>query len=334
MHIMILAQHYAPEDVSGAVLATELAEDLVSRGHQVTFITCAPNYPYGRVFEGFHNSFSPLEMRNGVRVIRVWSYISSNEGFWKRILNFGTFSLSALFGGMIAHEPDVILSASPPLPLGIAAWLLSFYWNVPWVLRVEDLFPDAAIFLGRLRNRYAIKFFYAVERFQYKNATLISLISEGFSRNLQLKGISIDKLVVFPVWADPNEIFPMYKENEFRNVYQLDGYFVVMYSGNLGYTSSLDDIINAAEQLQNRAKIRFLIIGEGVRKEALQELARNKKLLNISFLPYQPRARFPTMLAAADVLLVTLNRKMANTSLPSRTLTLLPADVQFLPLPR
>lgn len=323
MRIMLMAQHYAPEEVSGAVLATELAEDLVSRGHQVTFITCAPNYPYGKVFNGYYNVLYTIEMLNGVRVIRVWSYISPDKGFWARILNYGTFSLSALFGGMIAGKPDVILSASPPLPLGMSAWLLSFFWNVAWVLRVEDLFPDAAISLGWLRNRIAIKFFYAIERFQYKNATLVSLISEGFAQNLKLKGVPSEKIVVLPVWADPKEIYPMPKENEFRKAHQLNRRFVIMYSGNLGYTSSLNEVISAAEQLQDQPKLQFVIVGEGVKKEALQDLAYRKNLFNISFLPYQPRDLFPKMLAAADVHLVTLNRRMSNTSLPSKVFTAL-----------
>src|SRR5512145_3149033 len=134
MHILLLAQHYAPEEVSGAALATHLAEDLVQRGHQVTFVTCAPNYPAGQVFRGYKNALSTSEIRNGVRIIRVWSYISPSKAFWPRIFNYGSFSLMAFWGGLRAGRADALLSYSPPLPLGLAAWLLGRLRGIPWVL--------------------------------------------------------------------------------------------------------------------------------------------------------------------------------------------------------
>lgn len=125
MKLLLLAQHYAPEEVSGAVLATELAEDLSDMGHEIHFVTCAPNYPLGKVFSGYRNSLLSREMIGKTYVIRTWSYISPIKSFWKRILNYGTFSISALFGGLFASKPDVLLSFSPPLPLGISAWAVS-----------------------------------------------------------------------------------------------------------------------------------------------------------------------------------------------------------------
>ena len=334
MKILLMAQHYAPEDVSGAVLATELATDLVSKGHAVTFVTCAPSYPKGQVFPGYHNRLYQVDTLDGVRVARTWSYISPAKSFWHRLLNYGTWSATAFWGGLRAGKPDVIFSYSPPLPLGVSAWLLSRLWNVPWILRVEDLYPDAAVAAGVLHNPAAIRFFGWLEQFLYRRAGQISLISEGFRRNLLAKGVSPDKLSVTPVWADPDIVRPLPKNNGFRNEHGLGGAFVVMYAGALGHTSALEDVLEVAALMQDTpelssklepslSSVRFVIIGEGVKKDALVQNARQRKLDSGLFLPFQPREQFAEMLAAADANLVTLNAQSSSFSLPSKTFNIM-----------
>jgi colanic acid biosynthesis glycosyl transferase WcaI len=327
MHLLFLAQHYAPEQVSGAVLATELAEGLARRGHSVTFVTCAPSYPQGQVFAGYRNRIYQVEDLAGVRVVRTWSYISPRQvnrhRFWPRILNYGSFSTSALYGGLLAGRPDLIFSYSPPLPLGVTAWLLSRLWRVPWVLRVEDLYPEAAVAVGALRNRAAIKLFFALERFLYQRATHVSLISEGFKRNLQGKGVSVDKLSVIPVWADPEAIRPEAKENGFRRRHRLEGTFLIMYAGTLGLTSALEDVIQAACHLKDHSDVRFMMIGEGVKKKALASMAQQQGLENMTFLPFQPREALSEVMAAADASLVTLNQASSPFSLPNKVFSIM-----------
>ena len=318
-----MAQHYAPEEVSGAVLATELAEDLVQRGHDVTFVTCAPNYPHGKIFPGYRNSLYQIEILNGVRVVRTWSYITSRKDFLRRLLNYGVFSVSAFFGGGLVGKSDIILCYSPPLPLGISAWLLSRLRRIPWVLRVEDLFPEAAVAAGILRNRFAIRIFEWLEDFLYKKADHISLISEGFRKNLATKGVPKEKLSVAMLWADPDLIYPMGKENDFRRVHSLENKFVVMYAGSLGHTSALDDVLEAALLLRDNPKIQFVIIGEGVKKESLMRFSHRHGLSNVLFLPFQPRDQFSEIMAAADVSLVTLNPNSASFSMPNKVFNIM-----------
>ncbi len=323
MRILLMAQHFAPEEVSGAVLATELATDLAARGHDVSFVTCAPNHPKGQVFTGYKNNLLMREMWQGVRVVRTWSYISPPAGFWRRIFNYGTFSATAFYGGLAAGKPDVIFSYSPPLPLGVSAWALSRLWRVPWVLRVEDLYPDAAVAAGVLQNKGAIRFFYALEKWLYNQATHISLISEGFRQALLDKGVAATKLSVVPVWADPEVVKPLPRQNAFRARHGLGDKFVVMYAGNLGHASAVEDVLEAARQLREREDVCFLMIGEGVKKASLQQFAANHGLANVLFLPYQPREAFAEMMAAADVNLVTLNAQSSGTSLPSKTFNIM-----------
>lgn len=318
MQIMFMAQCYAPENVSAAVLITELATDLVKRGHHVTFITGAPNYPEGRVFAGYRNRVYQVEWLDGVRVVRTWSYISPRKNVLPRLLHYGTYSASAFYGGLLAGKPDVIVSYSPPLPLGLSAWCLSRLWRVPWVLELEDLYPDAAVAAGVLRSRRLIAFFSAMERFLYRHATQISVISESFCQNLTRKGVPPEKITLIPVWADPDIVRPLPKENGFRQKFGLSGKLVVIYAGNLGLTSCLEDVIDAADILREEPDLRFVMIGEGVKKDELVARAQARGLTHVIFLPFQPREVFPEMLAAADIGLVTLNTSSASTSLPSK----------------
>lgn len=318
MHIMFMAQCYAPEDVSAAVLITELATDLVKRGHEVTFITGAPNYPLGRVFPGYRNRAYQVEWLDGVRVIRTWSYISPAKAVWPRLLHYGTYSATAFYGGLFAGKPDIIVSYSPPLPLGLSAWLLGCLWRVPWVLEIEDLYPDAAVAAGVLHSSTVIRFFSAMERFLYGHASHVSVIAESFRQNLLRKDVPSDKITVIPVWADPDLVQPMPRSGEFRRSLDLSDELVVMYAGNLGLTSCLEDILAAANLVRNEPRIRFVIVGEGVKKAGLVAAAQGAGLTNVTFLPYQPREIFPQMLAAADVGLVTLNSGSAASSLPSK----------------
>lgn len=318
MHILFMAQCYAPEDVSAAVLITELATDLADRGHHVTVVTSAPSYPYGRVFKGYRNELYKVENIEEVRVIRTWSYISPSKKFWPRLLHYGTYSATAFYGGLFAGRPDVIVSYSPPLPLGLSAWLLSRIFRVPWVLQLEDLYPDAAIAAGVLKNERIITFFLWMEKFLYRKSQHISVISRNFRQILLKKGIRNSKIETIPVWADPDEVRPMQKQNAFRREHGLNDKFVVMYAGNIGLTSCLEDVLFAADILREQKDIQFVIIGEGVKKEFLEAEMQAKQLTNILFLPFQPREIFPEMLAAADLSLVTLNTEAALSSLPSK----------------
>ena len=318
MRVLIMAQCYAPEDVSAAILITELATDLAKRGHQVSVVTGAPNYPYGHVFKGYRNRLYYAEILNGVRVVRTWSHISPSKKVWSRLLHYGTYSATAFYGGLAAGRPDVLVSYSPPLPLGLSAWLLSRMWHTPWVLQLEDLYPDAAVAAGVITKRKVVSFFLRMEKFLYQHSQHISVIAESFRQTLLAKEVPTSKIEVISVWADPDAVRPLPKKNTFRRRHGLDDKFVVMYAGNIGLTSCLEDVLQAAEILREQTKICFVIVGEGAKKETLEAKRQSRQLTNVIFLPYQPREIFPEMLAAADVILVTLNNGAAFSSLPSK----------------
>ncbi len=319
MKILIMGQHFAPEEISGAVLATELACGLSGKGHQVAFITCTPNYPYGRPFPGYKNALVQRESISGVKVVRIWSYLSPRKTMIRRLINYGTFSLASFYGGFFCQKPETILSSSPPLTLGFSAFVLSRLWKVPWILRVEDLFPDLLITLGLLKPSFVTRLLFSMEKYFYRKASHIAVISEGFKNNLVSKGVSESKITVIPVWADPDQIKPMEKENHLKKELDLSWKFVILYSGNLGLTSSLDDLLSAAKILVHIHKITFLIAGEGVKKQEIEESIKREQLENVHLIPYQPRDRYAELLALADICIVTLNQASSRSSLPVKT---------------
>lgn len=319
MHILLMGQHYWPEDISGAVLATQFAESLIARGHQVTFVTAFPSYPKGIVFDGYQGKLFSREIHNEVEVLRVWSHTAPKEAIKRRFVNYATISISLFFAGMFAKRPDIIMSYSPPMPLGVFVAILRRLKRVPWVLRVEDLFPEYAIKAGVIRNPTVIRALEWFERFQYRNATRVSVISEGFRQKLRERGVPDDKIVVTPVWADPGEVKPVSRDTAFRRENGWQDKFIILYSGNLGLTCALEDALETARLLKPHMDIQFVIVGEGMKKNELMTLAEQKNLPNLVFWPYQPRERFPELLATADATLVTLNEESHSTSLPGKT---------------
>jgi len=157
-----------------------------------------------------------------------------------------------------------------------------------------------------------------MEKFLYLNSQRISVISRNFRQTLLKKGIQSSKIETIPVWADPDEVRPMQKQNAFRSEHGLADKFVVMYAGNIGVTSCLEDVLHAAEILREQKDIQFVIVGEGVKKESIAAEIQSKQLMNVLLLSFQPRETFPEMLAAADISLVTLNTGAAFSSLPSK----------------
>jgi len=329
MHVLLISQYFWPENVGASVWIHQLAVDLVDRGHQVTVLTGFPNYPKRVIFEGYRKKLFMREQLGHIKIIRTYIYASPNEALWSRMLNFGSFCASAALGGLIAPKPDVIYCIMPPLPLGISAEFLGFIKRASVVVNVQDIYPDIAIALGFLRHPVIIRFFQWMERFIYQHAKAIVVISEGFKGNLLGKGVPPQKIYVVPNWADPDSIRPGPKDNPFRKSLGLDDYFVVIYSGNLSHNSNLEPVIEAAELLRDES-FAFVIVGDGVRKPALERKVQEKGLKNVWFLPFQPLDVYPQVLTAADMNLVTLNTQAAMASVPSKVFKIMASGTPVL----
>lgn len=318
MRIGILSQYYAPETVGAGIWIQELAEELVSRGHDVTVLTAFPNYPKRIVFDGYKGKLFSRESINGVEVRRSWIYASPNETSVSRLANWGSFCSSSFANALLAGPRlDVLYAILPPLPLGITSNWLGRLRGYKVVANVQDIYPLVAIELGFLRQKRLIRMFEDMERKVYRRSSRIVVISEGFKENLVEKGVPPEKIAVVPNWADPSFIQPGPKENGFRNELGANGHFLVIYSGGLTHNSDVKPVVQAAGLMTDK-DISFAIVGDGVTKPDLESLASELKLNNLSFRPFQPLEKYPDVLRAADISVVTLNNAARCASLPSK----------------
>jgi colanic acid biosynthesis glycosyl transferase WcaI len=318
MNILLITQYYKPESVGAGIYLSQLAEGLVAGGHAVTVLTGFPNYPEGRVFEGYRGKLFQRETIDGVYIVRTWLYATTRKNFWMRAVSFFSFTVSSLLGGLFAiKRPDVIYTILQPLTLGPVSWAIGKKTRAPVVLNIQDIHPEAAVAVGALRNPQAIHFLDWLEKWNYCHTEHTIVISESFRGNLMAKGVPAAKISVVPNWADPDFIQPGPKENEFRRSVGVGTEFLLVYSGTLSHNSNLEPVIGAADILRDEP-FRFVIVGEGVRKDDLISMAEARRLSNIKFLPFQPLETYPDVLRAADINLVTLSHQAASVSVPSK----------------
>lgn len=327
MRVLIVTQYYWPEDFSAGVYIPELAEALVRFGHAVTVITGPPSYPMGRIPPEYRRIFKS-EQRRGVRILRVWFVPSARSaGAVRRGATALSFAMGALPASLAVRErPDVILGFSPPVFMAGAAAALARRWNVPWLLNVKDLFTDSIVSSGLLARSSALTAsLRRLERAVYRDAARVVVNARVFSVAVQEMGVDPARLSLIPDWADGEFIRPMPRENPVRSEWGLGGDFVILYSGSLGYSSDLETVIDAAGRLRDLARVRFLIVGDGVKKADLERRAAALALTNVVFKPLQPRLRVPEVLAAADVSLVTLSDAGSRVSTQGKLYSLLAA---------
>jgi colanic acid biosynthesis glycosyl transferase WcaI len=324
MRILIYSYNYYPEPIGIAPLMTELAEGLVTRGHEVRVVTGMPNYPQRQIYPDYRGKLYCTESRNGVIIQRSSVWIRPKPGLISRMLLDGSFVLTSLLQALKGWQPDVILLTVPPLPIVVPAALLSWFYSCPIVLNLQDILPEAAVHVGLIQNKQAIRVFEALEKFAYRTAHTISVITEGFTDNLVGKGIPPEKIRCIPNWVDVKFIRPLSKKsNPFRQVHQLQDKFVVMYSGNIALTQGLKTVIETAAQLQHIEDIVFVIVGEAKALDDLWQVCVEHQVENVLLLPFQPREKLPEMLAAADIGLVMQKKNVVAFNMPSKIQVLL-----------
>lgn len=301
MQILIYSYNYYPEPIGIAPLMTELAEGLVKKGHEVRVVTGMPNYPQREIYEAYKKKWYLTEKINGVTVQRSYLRIKSKPNLIDRLLLELSFIVTSLPQAIKGKRPDVILLTIPPLLVTLPVALLGKIYNCPVVLNVQDILPEAAVRVGLMTNKWMIYFCEILEKFAYHNAKNIIAIADSFLENLVNKQVPPKKIVCIPNWVNINFIHPLPKANNpWKNSHQLDGKFVVMYSGNIALTQGLETVVAAAARLHHITDITFVIAGEAIALSRLQEYCLSCGADNILLLPLQPRKQLPQMLAAAD----------------------------------
>jgi len=332
MRIVVLSINYWPEETGIGPVTTWRCEYLASRGHDVTVCTTFPYYPQWRVDGDYRNAFWRQEKRNGVTILRSWAWIPRKVDSVKRILFETSFLASNLVRALSAQKPDILLVVSPPLGLALTARLLSRCWRIPFVYDVMDLQPDAAAELGMLRPGTFLRALYRLERFAYRQADLISTLTEGMRQRIIGKAISPNKVTLFPAPADHELLLlPSGTRGEtFRSDHGLEGKFIVVHAGNMGIKQGLGVVLGAAALSRHRTDIVYLLVGDGVARRELKLRAAAMGVENVRFMPLLPRDQFLQLLAAADLSLITQQRSVADIVFPSKTVTLMAAGCPIL----
>ncbi|MBD2522926.1 glycosyltransferase family 4 protein [Nostoc sp. FACHB-133] len=319
MHILIYSYNYHPEPIGIAPLMTELAEGLVNRGHEVRVITGMPNYPQREIYDGYRGQWYITEQKNGVTIQRSYIRIKSKPNLLDRLLLELSFIFTSLPQAFRGERPDVMILTVPPLLGILPATIFGWLYNCPIVLNVQDILPEAAVRIGLLKNKWMIRTLAALEKFAYRTAHTISVIADGFRENLVNKGVPVNKIICIPNWVNVNFIHPLPKKNNsWISSHQLDGKFIVLYSGNIALTQGLETVIEAAVCLRHIREIVFVIVGESTALQRLQEYCLLHGADNVLLLPLQPREKLPEMLAASDVGLIVQKHNVISFNMPSK----------------
>jgi len=314
---------FHPDLTGTAPLVTDLSRDLVSMGNTVTVVTSMPHYGKKDVDAKYHGRLIARENFHGVDVLRTFVYIPPNARGFFRGLNYLSYTFMSVAAGCLSKKPDIILCINPPITVGFSGLLMRLARQAPIVFNVQDIWPDCIVIIDQLRNPFIIRIFKVLEKVIYRVSECVTVLSDGMKQNLKGKGVPDKKIVIIPNWADIDHIRPMPRDNSFSKAHGLNGKFIVMFAGNLGFISMLDMILDTAKILKNDKNILFLIVGEGNAKDALMERAKKMELSNVRFLHTQPKEVLPDMLGSADISLVTLNSRLGLLNVPSKTYSIM-----------
>jgi len=321
MNVLIVSAVFPPEPVTSAVTSEQLAVELVNAGHDVTVITSFPNRPGGKLYPGYSKAFRRVEVtKSGYRLIRTFSLISAKPTALSRFLENLSFGLTSTLNSLTL-KPDVIyVNTWPIIAMGLVTFLF-YVRNVPVVLNIQDIYPEAAIQLGKLPRRGPVPLIlkYIDGSIARRSAALIT-ISENFAEFYhKVRKVPRDRIHVVYNWMDEDEIKPGPMMGSFRKAHGISqDKFVIMYAGNVGATADVQTVIKAAALLKDCNDVLFLIVGDGSNRLACESLAERYNLSNVRFFYPLLRHQVSEVQAAANLMVLPMRRSAALTSVPSK----------------
>lgn len=319
MHILFLSDNFSPETNAPATRLHEHARRWVEAGHRVSVVTCAPNFPQGRVFEGYQNRWLQRETIDGIEVIRVKTFITENSGFALRCLDYLSFMIMGFFGGFLPKSPDVVVATSPQFFAAVGGWLLSVVRRKPFVFEVRDLWPASIAAVGAMRQSFLLRCLERVELFLYRRAKAVVPVTKAFKRDLCERGIPAEKIAVVTNGVDLERYEPRERDEMVAREFGVEGRHVVGYLGTHGMAHALENVLDAAEQLAWLEQVHFLFVGSGAAKQELVKKAAERGLSNVSFHDPQPKERMPELWSLCDTVLVHLkDLPVFETVIPSK----------------
>lgn len=334
MKILFFSHYFPPEGNAPATRVGSLVKHWSAKGHEVTVITGAPNVPDGVVYDGYKNRIcSEEKTEDGVRLIRVWTWLAANAGTVKRIGNFVSYMLAATLRALFLPRPEVVIATSPQFFCGWAgvlmkSWyfLTSFGRSTPkFVLEIRDLWPESIVAVGAMREGRLVDFLEWLEKWLYRFADQIVTVGDGYQRRLLEKGVPKEKIsiVMNGIEADILEASDDHElGTSLRDELNTGGKFICSYIGTVGMACGLDVLIRAARKLQAEGceDVLFLVVGDGAAREELACQVESEGLGGyIRFMGRRPKEEMPAFLALCDVSLVHLKRTpLFETVMPSK----------------
>lgn len=322
MKILFLSHYFPPEVNAPASRTYEHCRAWVKSGHEVTVVTCAPNHPRGKVYEGYRNRLIQRETIDGIRVIRLWTYLSANEGFVKRTANFVSYMVMAIL--MLPRLPscDVVITTSPQFFNGLAGYFVSKFKRAPWVLEIRDLWPESILALGAIRNRTVIRVLEWLEMFAYRKSDRIVPVTNAFERYMVAKGIDAAKIFVIKNGVDLSRYDRSggaeAQRARLRKELGLEDKFIAAYFGTHGMAHHLETVLEAASSTKD-PRILYMLVGDGAERARLQALKKEQGVENLMMLGQQPKENMPGLWAMADVAMVLLRKDdLFKTVIPSK----------------
>lgn len=308
MRILFLTHYFPPEVNAPASRTFEHCRSWVRAGHDVTVVTCAPNHPAGTLYPGYRNRLWRTERLDGVRVIRLWTYLAPNEGFLRRTANYMSYLAAVTLAAPFLPSADVVVATSPQFFCGLAGWPVSRIKRVPWVLEIRDLWPESIRAVGAIGDSRLIRLLERIERWAYRRADHIVSVTDSFCRHFASHGVPAERVTVIKNGVDLATFKDPAKDVALLRELGLEGKFVAAYFGTHGMAHHLETVLEAAHLLRHDRRIAFLLAGDGAERARLLSLKAEMGLENVVMLDQQPKKRMPALWAAADVSLVLLKR--------------------------
>lgn len=321
LRVLYMSQYFPPEMGAPAGRVWGFSRLWTQAGREVTVLTAFPHHPTGVVPRRYQRKRLARERPDGVSVVRTWIYPAANRGVVKRILSYLSFMVSAIFTGFfVVRGHDVIIASSPQFFVGVAGWVLGVLGRGKFVFEVRDLWPDSMVAVGAIKHRGIIALLKRLEYFLYRRAHRVVVVTESTKRVLVEGGIPAEKISVVTNGVDIDEFAPG-REEGLRRRLDIHDRFVISYIGTIGMAHGLEVVLRAGQKLRDEGDcdVVFLIIGEGARKQQLDDERRRRGLENVRFMGQQPRERIPALLRASDACLVHLRAaELFATVIPSK----------------
>jgi colanic acid biosynthesis glycosyl transferase WcaI len=319
MYILFFSDFFPPETNAASARVFERACYWIKWGHQVTVITCAPNFPHGKVYPCYKNKLYQAEVMNGIKVIRVKTFITRNQGVVLRTLDFISYMVTAFIAGLFVKKPEVIVANSPQFFAAVGGWGLSTVRNVPFVFELADLWPASIPAVGAMKENIFLRLIEKLELFLYRQSAAVIALTQSFKDDLVRRNIPAEKIAVIINGVDLSRYSPRSRDKELSLKWGLNGCFVIGYLGTHGMAHALEKVLDTAALLKGDPEVRFLFVGAGAAREGLIEEAKRRSLPNVIFIPRQPKEQMPKFWSLCDVALIHLkDTPVFKTVIPSK----------------